>query len=107
VGNPNADVNKPALIKLAAQSIGGALHVGGTAGSLMQGLGLGGNKTASGTNAQPSSTGNVLQGLGGLFGGSKAPANNNNPPPATNPAPAPAPQQPLDNLLNNFLKPKK
>jgi hypothetical protein len=107
VGNPKPDVNKAALIKLAAQSIGGSLHVGGTAGSIMQGLGLGGGKTASGTNAQASPSGNVLQGLGGLLGGATAPANTNNTPPGTNSAPAPAPQQPLNNLLNNFLKPKK
>ena len=82
VGNPKPEVKTLALIKLAAQGIGGALPIGGTAG-------------------------NVLHGLGGLLGGGTAPATTNNTPPATNPAPAPAPQQPLNNLLNNFLKPKK
>jgi hypothetical protein len=85
VGNPKPEVNKLALIKLAAHSIGGALPIGG----------------------QANPAGNLLQGLGGLLGGGNAPANTNNTSPGTNSASAPAQQQPLNNLLNNFLKPKK
>ena len=106
VGNPKADIKKLVLLKLAAQGIGGAVPIGGTAGNILQGLGLTNGKPGSGNNTQaPNSSGNLLQGLGGLLGGGTAPATNA-PPAATNPPPA-APQQPLNNLLNNFLKPKK
>jgi hypothetical protein len=103
VGVPKAQVNKLALLSLAAKGLGGSLPIGGTAGSILQGLT--GN---SGTNAnQPSSKqGNVLQGLGNLLGGNQSPNTNNPPPAGTNPAP-PSQQKPLNNLLNNFLKPKK
>jgi hypothetical protein len=102
VGNPKAQINKIALLSLAAKGIGGAIPgVGGTAGNLIQGVSglLGGNK-AGGTNS-PNATTNgpgLLQGLGGLLGGN-APTNTNAPaPPATNQA------APLNNLLNNLFK---
>jgi len=108
IGNPKADVNKLALLSLAAKGIGGAIPgIGGTAGNLIQGLSnLGG--TGAETNGQSTSKGgNLIQGLGGLLGGTgNAPANTNAPP-STN-QPAPAKQQPLNDLLNDLLKkPKK
>jgi uncharacterized protein involved in outer membrane biogenesis len=108
VGNPKPEVKTMALLKLAAQGIGGALPIGGTAGNILQGLGLGGNKNTSGTNAPATNKGgNLLQGLGGLLGGGNPPANTNSTPSNTNPTPPPAKQQPLNNLLNDLLKPKK
>ncbi|HTL18829.1 MAG TPA: AsmA family protein [Patescibacteria group bacterium] len=89
IGEPKRDINAMALIKVAAQGLSGVIpHLGGQSGSKGQ---------------------NLLQGLGGLLGGNP-PANNNAPtnthaPPATNPPPAQ--EKPLNNLLNNFLKPRK
>jgi uncharacterized protein involved in outer membrane biogenesis len=110
VGDPKAQVNKLALLSLAAKGIGGALPgVGGTAGNLIQGLGiLGGGSTGAGTNAADQSTnkvGNLIQGLGGLLGGNQ-PANANTNAASTN-QPPPNQEQPLNNLLNDLLKPKK
>jgi len=102
VGDPKAQVNKLALLSLAAKGLGG-LPIGGTAGNLLQGLGnLGGGK--GGTNTADQS---LLKGLGGLLGG-KAPADTNAPPPTNTPPPnQQQQQQPLNNLLNDLLKPKK
>jgi uncharacterized protein involved in outer membrane biogenesis len=101
VGDPKAQINKLALISLAAKGIGGAIPgMGGTAGNLIQGLnGILGGSTG-GTNAPNASTNRseLLQGLGGLLGGN-APANTN----ATN-QPATNPPAPLNNLLNNLFK---
>jgi hypothetical protein len=105
VGNPKAQINKLALLSLAAKGIGGSVPgVGGTAGSIIQSLGALGGTGAAGTNAAGTNTNranNLLQGLGGLLGGN-APANTNAPgtPPATN-------QPPLNNLLNDLFKPRK
>lgn len=98
VGNPKAQINKLALLGLAAKGLGG------TAGSIMQSLGALGGTGATGTNASGANTNranNLLQGLGGILGGN-APANTNAPgtPPATN-------QAPLNNLLNDLFKPRK
>jgi hypothetical protein len=78
IGQPKSDINKVAL-----------------AGTVFRGI----------SSLVPSNgkTGNLIQGLGGLFGGGTSPAGNTNAPPkqpATN-------QSPVDNLLNQFLKPKK
>jgi hypothetical protein len=111
VGEPKADLNKTVLLKLAATSLS-SLHIRGTAGDILQGLGGLGGTTGANTNASPGSTnkvGNLLQGLGGLLGGN-ARANTNAPPATNKPAPnqqQPQQQQPLNNLLNDFLKPKK
>jgi hypothetical protein len=107
VGNPKAQVNKLALISLAAKGIGGAIPIGGTAGNLIQGLSnLGG--AGAGTNQSTNKTSNLLQGLGALLGSS--PANTNsagtNANTATNQPPANQ-QQPINNLLNDLLKPKE
>jgi hypothetical protein len=107
VGDPKAQINKLALIALAAKGLGGSLSgVGGTAGNILQGLeALGGDTGASGTNSAGASTnkvGNLLQGLGGILGGN-TPAATNAPgaKAATNQPP------PLNNLLNDLLAPKK
>lgn len=108
IGDPKPDVKTMVLVKLAATGIGGALpHIGGTAGNLMQGLGiLGGGNAGTGTNANQSTNkgGSLLHDLGGLLGGNAAANTNANP--QTNQPPA-SQQQPLNNLLNNFLRPKK
>ena len=102
VGDPKAQINKVALISLAAKGIGGAIPgVGGTAGNLIQGLnGILGGNSSSGTSAPNTATNRsgLLQGLGGLPGGN-APANTNTP--KQNPTNQPAP---LNNLLNNLFK---
>jgi uncharacterized protein involved in outer membrane biogenesis len=99
VGNPDKQINKMALLSLAAKGIGG------TAGSAIQGLGglLGGNSGAStnGGSAATNQLGGLLQGLGGILGGN-APANTNAP--SNQP---PANQTPANNLLNNLFGPKK
>jgi hypothetical protein len=107
VGDPKAQINKLAVIALAAKGIGGSLSgVGGTAGNILQGLGaLGGGTGTSGTNSAGASTnkvGNLLQGLAGILGGN-TPADTNAPgtKAATN---QPAP---LNNLLNDLLAPPK
>lgn len=109
LGNPKADIKKMVLISLAAKGIGGSIPgIGGTAGTIIQGLsGALGGKAGTGTNPPNSATnpvGGLLQGLGGILGG-----NQNQQQPNTNAATnAPPPgQQPLNNLLNDLLKPKK
>jgi hypothetical protein len=97
VGEPKSQINKLALISVAAKGLGGA-GIGGTAGSIIQGLGFG----VAGTNTAGQSTnkvGSLLQGLGGILGGTTA----------TNAATPnqPATNQPLNNLLNDLLNSKK
>jgi len=107
VGNPKAQVNKLALLSLAAKGIGGALPIGGTAGNLIQGLSnLGG--AGSGTNQSTNKTSNLLQGLGALLGSPPADTNSagTNANTATN-QPSGNQQQPINNLLNDLLKPKE
>ena len=106
VGNPEKQIDKMALLTLAAKGIGGSIPgVGGTAGNVVQGLsGLLGGKPAGSTNAPNATTnkqGGVLQGLGGILGGN-APATTSAPTnqPATN-------QAPRKNLLNDLLSPKQ
>jgi uncharacterized protein involved in outer membrane biogenesis len=97
VGDPKVQIDKIALLSLAAKGIG----IGGTAGNLIQGLS---NLSAGGTNASSQSTnkvGNLLQGLGGILGGNAAAATNTTTSqPATN-------QAPLNNLLNDLLNQQK
>jgi uncharacterized protein involved in outer membrane biogenesis len=98
LGEPKAQINKLALISLAAKGAG----IGGTAGSILQGLGNLGGTGSSGTNLSSQSTnkaGSLLQGLGGILGGAtgtNAPGNQ----PSTN-------QAPLNNLLNDLFNQKK
>jgi len=79
VGNPKNDISKVALLKIAAKGITGAFS-GGT---------LTGGKTNS-----------ILQGLTEILSGSRPAATNvGTNQPATN-------QPPLNNLLNDLLKPE-
>jgi hypothetical protein len=97
VGEPKSQINKLALISLAAKGLSGS-GIGGTAGSIIQGLGFG----AAGTNTAGQSTnkvGSLLQGLGGILGGTTATNAATTNQPATN--------QPLNNLLNDLLNSKK
>jgi hypothetical protein len=81
MGVPKEQVNKIALLSVAAKGLGGSIpKLGGNAGNLIQGL-LGGSTNAGGTNA-PSQTGNLLR---GLLGGGKPTSTNT---PATNQSPA-------------------
>ena len=101
IGDPKAQVNKLALIGLAAKGLSG---VGGTAGNIL-GI-LGGAAGKGGTNAPNQATnrtGSLLQGLGGLLGGNPPPNTNAPANPNTNQPPA---QQPLNNLLNDLFKKK-
>jgi uncharacterized protein involved in outer membrane biogenesis len=107
VGDPKAQINKLALLSLAAKGLGGALPIGGTAGNLIQGLSnLGGG--GAGTNQSTNKVGSLLQGLSGILGGS---AGNTNANPGASPAatnqPATNQQQPINNLLNDLLKPQE
>jgi hypothetical protein len=79
VGNPDTKKDKVALVGLAAKAVG-SLPIGGQAGS-------------------------ILQGVGGLLGGTGTQPPATNAPGVTN-APA-KDQNPVGNLLNQFLKPKK
>jgi hypothetical protein len=108
IGEPKAQVNKLALLSLAAKGIGGALPIGGTAGNLIQGLGALGGNAGSGTNAASSSNkvGGLLQGLGGLLGGKPQPTNSPSQP-SQQPTNQPPQNQPVNNLLNDLFKPKK
>jgi uncharacterized protein involved in outer membrane biogenesis len=108
LGDPKAQYNKQALLSLAAKGLG-ALHIGGTAGNIIQGLGnLGGG---SGTNQSTNKTSGLLQGLGGLLGGNAAGNTNNSTNATTNTAatnqPAANQQPTINNLLNDLLKPKE
>jgi hypothetical protein len=91
VGDPKEKINKTALLGTALQSLGGNIP---------------------GVNKQ---TGNLIQGLGGLLGGNR-PASTNAPAPTpgtTTNAPnavtnqPPTNQSPVNNLLDQLLKPKK
>jgi hypothetical protein len=93
-GDPKAQINKLALLALAAKGAG----IGGTAGSIIQGLG---NPGGGGTNASSTNkVNNLLQGLGGILGGSAAGTNAPSNQPSTN-------QAPLNNLLNDLLNQQK
>jgi len=108
VGDPKAQVNKLALLSLAAKGLGG-LPIGGTAGNIIQGLGnLGG--AGAGTNQSTNKVGSLLEGVGALLGGNNAGNTNANASPGTNTPPTTKPannQQPINNLLNDLLKPKE
>jgi hypothetical protein len=77
VGQPKSDINKLALAGTVFRGISGVIPNSGKSGNLMQGLGslLGGTSSAPNTNAAPNQ-------------------------PSTN-------QSPVGNLLNQFLKPRK
>ncbi|HSU57276.1 MAG TPA: hypothetical protein VLT36_24760 [Candidatus Dormibacteraeota bacterium] len=77
VGNPKKDINKLALFGIAAKGLTGSVPASGTVG-------------------------NVLNSVNSLFGGGSK--TNTSPGAATN---SPPPSNPVNNLLNNFLKPKK
>jgi hypothetical protein len=82
VGNPGKEINKMALLGLAAKGLGGLIP------------NVGGGKT-----------GGLLQGLGGILGTGQTPNTNAAPNSATN-AP-PTNQSPLGNLFKGLLNPKK
>ena len=90
LGNPEKDINKIALIALAAKAGGGiGKNIGGAAGDKV---------------------GGVLNLVGGVLGGGKpaVPATNVPSATATNAPPANVPpQNPVNDLLNLFKKPKK
>jgi hypothetical protein len=69
VGNPKAEIDKVAVTRLLAGTIGN--YVGGDAGRILKGignLGTGVSTNASGTNVASTNTvGNLIQGLGGLL----------------------------------------
>jgi hypothetical protein len=108
IGAAKPDINKLVLARIALHSFGGTgSGEAGQAQGLLQGLGgLLGGKSSNSTNTTPSANqstnrvGSLLQGLGGLL----AP-----PPAATNAPPNSATNQnqPLNNLLDGLLRPKK
>lgn len=89
LGEPKPDINKLALVALAAQTSGGLVKQVG---------GAGGEKTA-----------NILSAVGGLLGGGTQPAATapSQPAAATNATPTNAPQPQPINLLDLFGQPKK
>jgi hypothetical protein len=105
-GKPDPKINKMALAGLALKSIGGAVG-DGKAGNLMQGLGgLLGGSAAQGTNAATGGTNQPKSGglLQGLGGilGGSAKSPSTNAPSQTD-----TNQSPLGNALNQLFKPKK
>ena len=81
IGDPKEKINKAALLGTALQQLGGNIPVNKQTGNLIQGLGglLTGRQTTTTTNAAPNTTTNQ----------------------------PPAPQSPVNNLLDQLLKPKK
>jgi len=109
VGSPKADKRK--MLVLATAGVKGILNAipgTGNAGSLVNQLGgllSGGSQTptnSTGAN-QTNKSNNLLQGLNSLLGG--APGANTNTPPGSNTTATN--QSPVNNLLNDLLKPKK
>jgi hypothetical protein len=108
LGKPKTDIDKLALGGTVLKSLGN-LPIGGEAGKVIQGLNsiLGGpqatNAPAQRSTPPPTTkSNNLIQSLGGLLTAppTNAPAARGTNPPSTN-------QSPVDNLLNDLLKPKK
>jgi hypothetical protein len=83
LGKPDKEINKMALLSLAAKGLGGLIP----------------NVSSGGK------TGNLIQGLGGLLGSGTHPATNA--PSGTTTNAPPTNQSPIGNLLNGLLGPKK
>ncbi len=98
LGNPGKQINKMALVGLAARGLSG---IGGQAGGILGTVGgLLGGKSQTGTNAPPTGTNRPAGGLGNIIGGflgGSQPGGTNAP--ATN-------QSPAGNLLNQLFKKK-
>src|SRR6185369_466771 len=108
LGDPKKEINYRAFAGSALQGLSG---LAGKNSGLLQGLGSalsGGSTAAPGTNQPGASTNRPANNPGGLvqglLGGPQPTATNA--PGVTNAAPA-TNQSPVDNLLNNLLKPKK
>jgi len=106
LGAPEAEVDKVKAGLLAARGIAGL--VGGQAGNTIGGVAdLVGGVAKGGTNA----VGNLIQGIGGLFGGKAAPTNSASPAASTNtPKPSATDTNSPANAVGNLIKglfPKK
>ncbi|HWX23186.1 MAG TPA: AsmA family protein [Candidatus Binatia bacterium] len=101
IGVPKEQINKVALLTVAAKGLGGSIpKLGGNAGNLLQGI-LGGGNASSNATGTSAPSGNLLRGLGGLLGGgSPAATNTSTNSPATN-------QSAVKDLLDIFGRPKK
>lgn len=114
VGAPDKKLNTAALVGTALQQLGGNIPgLDKKTGNLLQGLGgLLTTPNATATNAPATTTnrpagGGLLQGLGGLLNSPpRATSPSGTPPTAATNAPATNPN-PVGNLLNQFLNPKK
>jgi hypothetical protein len=108
VGNPKAQVNKLALLSLAAKGIGGAIPIGGTAGNLLQSLGNLVAQVREPINppTKPATFCKAWE-LSWVHPLTRTVrAQTPTPPTATN-QPSANQQQPINNLLNDLLKPKE